>query len=615
MTTVAAGRRLSSTTRALAAIGVVMLVIVIGGAVFAGQLAQHPPDKTTGGQFEAPSAEHWLGTDDLGRDLFAQLVHGARVSVSVGLVAATLAMLIGTTVALIAGWRGGATDAVLMRLVDLVLSLPFLVLVLVLAAFFGRGVVVTIALIAGVLWARPARLLRSQVLKIREQGHVVAADTMGASTARILGRHVLPRLIPLFTSQFVRAATVAVVVQAGVAFLGLGDPGRVSWGSMLFLANNASAILTDAWKWWILPPGLALSALIVGLAFVGFALEERAEPKLASHGWRPVVRRRLDPEIPPPSPSDVALDIRDLSVRYGDAAAVTDVSVQIKRGRVLGVAGESGSGKSTLALAALGLLPAAGEITAGNVMLGETDLRRLGRAGLTRIRGRSIGFIPQAAMSLLDPTLTIHQQVRASAGLTMPDAAAKVRAAELLERVGIDRNRHRAYPHELSGGMRQRVVIAIALANTPAVVIADEPTTGLDVVTQADILDLLDEMRADLNMDLMLVSHDLRLVGARTDDLAVMYAGRVVEYGPSTEVLASPSHPYTAALLEALPDLDTPSRSLHSIPGDPPDPARLPLGCAFAPRCPHVLEACQREVPRMVDAGTTEVACLLEVEQ
>jgi len=184
-------------------------------------------------------------------------VHGARVSLTVGLSAAVIATVVGTTVALVAGYRGGLIDAVLMRITDLVLSLPFLVLVLVFATFFGRGTTVTIVLIAGVLWARPARLLRSQVLKVRELDHVVSAATMGATTPRILARHVLPRLAPLLSSQFVRAASVAVVVQSGVAFLGLGDPGRVSWGATLFFANNASAILTDAWRWWIVPPGVA----------------------------------------------------------------------------------------------------------------------------------------------------------------------------------------------------------------------------------------------------------------------------------------------------------------------------------------------------------------------
>jgi peptide/nickel transport system ATP-binding protein len=608
-------RRLSATTRTLAAVGVLLLVVVLGGAVFADVLAQHPPDRTTGAQFEAPSAEHWLGTDDLGRDLFAQLVHGARVSVTVGLVAATLAMVIGTVVALVAGWHGGIIDGVLMRLVDLVLSLPFLVLVLVLAAFFGRGVGVTIVLIAGVLWARPARLLRSQVLKIREQGHVVAANAMGARTSRILGRHVLPRLVPLVTSQYVRAATVAVVVQAGVAFLGLGDPGRVSWGSMLFLANNASAILTDAWRWWILPPGLALSALIVGLAFVGFALEERAEPLLATNGWRRPVRRTIDPQPPPPAEDNVALDVRGLSVRYGSATALTDVSFRVSKGRVLGIAGESGSGKSTVALAVLGLLPSAGEITSGHVLLGDTDLRRLGRVRLNQVRGRSIGFIPQAAMSLLDPTLRIHQQVRSSCLLTLTGNAASERASELLERVGLERDRHRAFPHELSGGMRQRVVIAAALANGPGLVIADEPTTGLDVVTQAEILALLARLGAEMGLDVVLISHDLRLVGAHADDLAVVYAGRVVEHGPAATVLSAPSHPYTAALLDAFPDLDDPTKPLRPIPGDPPDAARLPPGCSFEPRCPVATNTCAGTVPALVAVGRTEVACVLAGER
>jgi ABC-type dipeptide/oligopeptide/nickel transport system permease subunit len=217
-------------TRTLLGVGVALLVLVIGAAVLADVLAAHPPNRSSGPPYARPSSAHWLGTDDLGRDLFAQLLHGARVSLAVGLIAATLATLLGTAVGLVAGWVGGWVDALAMRLVDLTLALPFLVLVLVLAAYFGRGLETLTLLIAGVLWARPARLLRSQVLKVSRFGHVRAAQVMGASVTRILLRHVLPRMVPLLTSVFVRAAAVAVIVQAGVAFLGLGDPNRISWG-------------------------------------------------------------------------------------------------------------------------------------------------------------------------------------------------------------------------------------------------------------------------------------------------------------------------------------------------------------------------------------------------
>ena len=409
--------QLRPSTKVLAAGGLLMLLLVLGAAVFADLLAAHPPDRSTGSPYEAPSSEHPLGTDDLGRDLWSQLVYGARVSLWVGLVAAVVATVFGTAAALVAGWHRGWVDAVVMRVVDLTLSLPFLVLVLVLAAYFGRGLDVLIVLIAGVLWARPARLLRGQVLKIREFGHTEAAHAMGAGSTRIMTVHILWRLVPLLVSQFVRAAAVAVIVQSGVAFLGLGDPGRISWGSTLYFANNGSAILTDAWLWWIVPPGVALTVLIVGLAFVGFAFEELADPQLSGHGWRPPSRRRLPEAVPAPCPPEVRLDVRAMTVDFDGATVVREAGVRVGRGRVLGLVGESGSGKSTLGLSVPGLVPHPGVIRAEAVMLGDVDLRRLGRQGLERIRGRDVAIVPQAAMSVLDPTMTVLDQVAESAAL------------------------------------------------------------------------------------------------------------------------------------------------------------------------------------------------------
>ncbi len=612
-------RLLRPSTLAIAATGAIFLVVVIGAAVFADLLAQHPPDRASGAPYQSPNSDHWLGTDDLGRDLWAQLVHGSRVTLLVGLVAAALATALGTLAALVAGWWGGLRDAAIMRLVDLVLSLPLLVLVLVLAAYFGRGQTVLILLIAGVLWARPARLLRAQVLKLREIGHVVAANALGAGAGRILRTHLLRRLVPLLSSQFVRAALIAVVVQSGVAFLGLGDPGQVSWGSMLYFANNASAILTDAWLWWIVPPGMALTVLIVGLAFVGFALEELSDPQLVSHGPAPPVRRRLDPTEPEPPPADVVLELRGLAVAFGGTEVVRGVDLQVARGRMLGLVGESGSGKSALALAVMGLLGRPGRVTAGATMFEGRDLRRLGREGLRRLRGRRIAIVPQAAMSLLNPTMRIITQVTECAaspasgtgGIQPTGAVGEVaeRAHAALERVGIPRDRHRAYPHELSGGQRQRVVLAMAVLNRPRLLIADEPTTGLDVVTQWEILDLLDELRAEFHFDVLLISHDLPLVAARADDLAIMYAGRIVEQGATGDLVARPQHPYTRGLLNAVATVSGPRRRPIPVAGEPADPRRLPGGCAFAPRCAHRSEVCSDSDAPLRPLASALVAC------
>ena len=339
----------------------------------------------------------------------------------------------------------------------------------------------------------------------------------------------------------------------------VGDPGRVSWGSTLYFANNGSAILTDAWLWWVVPPGAALTVLIVGLAFVGFAAEEVADPQLVSHGWQRPVRRRLPDEPPELCPPGVALDVRGLSVDFDSTAAVQDADLRIGRGRLLGLVGESGSGKSILGLAVIGLVPRPGRIRCEALMLGETDLRRLGKLGLQQVRSREVAVVPQAAMSALDPTMTVLRQVAEATALgSAPDPSGA--AADMLARVGIGEDRHRAFPHELSGGQRQRAVIAMAVVNRPGLLIADKPTTGLDVVTQQSVLDLFDDLRADLGLDVWLISHDLPLVASRSDDLAVIEAGRIVESGPTATVLSRPRHPHTRRLLAAFDGLQAPLR-------------------------------------------------------
>jgi peptide/nickel transport system ATP-binding protein len=553
----------SRTGRRLGLVGAGLLIGVTLLAVFAPLLAGHDPSAPSGAPYAAPSAEFPLGTNDIGQDLFAQLVYGARVSLAIGVLSAVLATAIGLGVALLAGSVRGRTEALLMRVVDLALAFPFFVLVIVLAAFLGRDLLITTAVISAVLWAKPARVLYSDVLKVGEFQHVVAARAMGASPLRVLGRHVLPRLAPLGVSQFVRTANVAVFLESALAFLGLGDPNRVSWGSMLFFASSRSAFLTDAWLWWILPPGLALTAVLVGFAFLGYAIEERADPRLSGRrlpgaGRRPAPRPAG--EAPAPQAAGTVLEVRDLSVAYRSGArevrAVDGIGIAVPQRGVVGLVGESGSGKSSVALALLGLLRPPGRVLGGEILLNGRDLRSLRGPEARGIRGREVALVPQGAMSSLNPAYTIRRQVVESAALTRddPGAAAK-RAREVLDAVGIAAARHGAFPHELSGGMRQRVVIAMAVANEPSLVVADEPVTGLDVVTQARILALLLELRDRLGMALVLISHDLRLVGRVADQLLVMQGGRVVEAAAAETVMTSPRHPHTKALLAASPAL------------------------------------------------------------
>lgn len=646
---------------ALGRIGAGLLALIVLLAALAPVIAAQPPDEASGSPYESPSAGHPLGTDDVGQDLFAQLLHGARISLAVGLLTALVAVGIGLAVALLAGYLRGRVETVLMRLVDMALAFPFLVLVIVLAAFLGRGLLTTVVVIGAVIWAMPARILRSQVIKVRELHHVVAARAMGASTARVIGRHVLPRLAPLAVAQFVRTANIAIFIEASLAFLGLGDPSRVSWGTMLFFANARGAFLTEAWLWWVVPPGLALTATLVGLAFLGYAIEERSDPRLARLAGRRARRRRRaaagvrgrrqpEPGVHGPAPAEAGalgqapngsragrrpghagadgsagagprsdgavLEVRDLSVDYetpaGAARAVDGVSLAVRRGQVVGLVGESGSGKSTLAMTLLGLVPPPGRVREGTVVLGGRDLRRLRRSQLPLVRGRQIALVPQSAMNSLNPAYAVRRQVAETAALTRPDPrAAARRAAELLELVGIPATRHGSFPHELSGGMRQRVAIAMAIANEPDVLIADEPVTGLDVVTQARILELLTGLRRELDLSMLLVSHDLRLVARVADELHVMYCGRIVEAGPAAQLGSAPIHPYTRALLAAVPSVRGARRQLASIPGDPADPLRPPRGCNFKPRCPVAVDACGAGDPPLYEpAPGRRCACV-----
>jgi len=549
----------SRLSRTMAATGLGILALLVLVAVAAPLLAPYDPAERAGRPFGAPSAAHLLGTNDVGHDLLSELVHGARVSLLVGLSAALAATVIGAAVGVTAGYARGRLDPVLMRLVDVVLALPALPLTIVIGVFAGPGLGTQILVIATVMWAGVARELRAQVLSLRERDHIQALRAMGAGPWHVVPRHVLPAVGPLVVPQFVLATKTAILLEASLAFLGLGDITAKSWGTMLSLAHARSAFLTDAWIWWVLPPGLAIALTVLAFALLGHAFEERARPSLRSrrgvHGRPPATTLRLVVHTGGPP-----LAIEGLHVTYsGDTPvrAVDGVDLEIAAGELVGLVGESGSGKSTVAAAAAGMLPPSAEVTDGAVRIEGRDLATLSAEQLRRMRGDRVALIPQEAMSALNPVHTIGDQLveAVRAHRRVGRAAARKRAAELLELVGIDPRRAADHPHQFSGGMRQRVVIAMALANEPAVVIADEPTTGLDVLVQAEVLDLLDGLRRDLGLALLVVTHDLPMIERIADRIAVMHAGRLVEVGPAARVVGSPVHPYTQLLVESAPRL------------------------------------------------------------
>jgi peptide/nickel transport system ATP-binding protein len=327
------------------------------------------------------------------------------------------------------------------------------------------------------------------------------------------------------------------------------------------------------------------------------------------------------------------LEIAGLSVDYGETGAthaVAQVDLTLHRGEVLGLAGESGSGKSTLAYAATRLLRPPGVITGGDAYFYPDPINPRNRVNMVeadpeqiqQLRWSQISIVSQSAMHALNPVMTVQAQLLdalAAHNLTVPAAARRERAAEMLQLVGIGPDRMRSYPHELSGGMRQRVMIAMALLLQPQVVIMDEPTTALDVVTQREILQQINELRERLGFAVLFITHDLSLLVELADTIAVIYAGRVIERAPARELFRFPYHPYTLGLLRSFPSLHGDIQPLAGIPGSPPDLRNVPPGCAFHPRCPYALPRCHTDLPHLtqIDTDTTqhrEVACWLHLD-
>jgi len=317
--------------------------------------------------------------------------------------------------------------------------------------------------------------------------------------------------------------------------------------------------------------------------------------------------------------SEALLEVNNLKVYYdmmqGSVKAVDDVSFKIRRGDAFGLAGESGCGKTTVALSIMRLLPKNGRIVSGEMIFNGIDLVELSEEEMRKIRWKRISMVFQGAMNALNPVHKVGDQI-VEAILThekVTEEDALERAKKLLEMVGLPSDTVNSYPHELSGGMKQRVVIAMALACNPDLIIADEPTTALDVIVQAQILKLLDELRKKLNLSLILITHDLSVISELCNKIAIMYAGKLVEIGDVKDIYTNPMHPYTQGLINAFPSIEGPKKKLISIPGSPPDLLNPPSGCRFHLRCPHAMDICKREEPQLIEIDKKDwyVACHL----
>lgn len=314
----------------------------------------------------------------------------------------------------------------------------------------------------------------------------------------------------------------------------------------------------------------------------------------------------------------VMLDVQDLTTHYltirGPVRAVDEVSFQVNRGEMIGLAGESGCGKTTVALSILQILPSGGKILGGKILFKGDDLVKLKEAEMRKIRWKGISIVFQGAMNALNPVYKVGDQIVEAISVHEPEVnkdEARKRIRQLLETVGIDPSRADNYPHEFSGGMRQRALIAMALACNPDLLIADEPGTALDVIVQAQVIRLMKELKDRLNLAMILITHDLSIITETCEKIAIMYAGKIVEQGDIRTIYQEPLHPYTKGLIGAFPSIKAAKKRMTSIPGFPPDLLNPPPGCRFHPRCPYVMDVCKREEPRLVKAGKRYVACHL----
>ncbi len=606
----------------LAASGLVLLVLIIAAALLAPLLPLPDPDATApADRLLRPLTEgHLLGTDALGRDILSRLVWGTRVSLAVGISATLIAAFFGSLIGLVAGYAGGRVDAFLMRGIDMVMAFPYILLALAIVAALGPGLLNALYAIAVVNIPFFARNIRGITIGLSRREFVDAARLSGKSNAGILFGEILPNVLPVIIITMSTTIGWMILETAGLSFLGLGaQPPQADLGSML---GEGRKILFTAPHVSIIP-GLMIFALVMSINLLGDGVRDVLDPRLKSGALtRPVARTAVERRTVPETRThgDSVLEVADLNTEFhigGDVyRAVGGIDLHLKQGECLGIVGESGSGKSVTAMSLMGLVPTPpGRITGGAAWLDGEDLFAVSDERIRALRGADVSHVFQDPLSTLHPLFTIGDQLTEAIMAHRPirRSEADARAEELLRLVRITNpaERLKVYPHELSGGMRQRVCIAMALANDAKIIIADEPTTALDVTVQAQILSLMDTLRRESNAAILFITHDFGVVSAVCDRVAVMYAGRIAETGTTEEVLNAPAHPYTRKLIDCVPVLGEPGRRLDAIEGRPPVVNDLPPGCAFAARCPRVKPDCRRGHIALSSLGDTQaVRCL-----
>lgn len=567
---------------------VIVLLVMIILAVLANVLAPFDPNfADIGKTLSSGDGTNVLGTDSVGRDVWSRLVFGARTTLLSALLCAAVAIVIGLPSGLIAGYYAGKFDGVANWVVNVLMALPGIIVLLTVRAAVGPSV--WISMIAFGILMSPGyfRLTRTAVQSVRNELYVDAARVAGLSDSTILSRHIFSVVRAPIIIQTAVICGVAIAIQSGLEFLGLGDPSIATWGVMLNEGFKNIYLAPLLLLWPALAIGLTIGSLVLLGNAIRDALEDAEKIKAPKRGSNTAQATLSATRHRPDRVTTVAVEsgtehhlvkVSHLGVGYPQAdgsikKVVDDVSFHVDRGEVLGIVGESGSGKSQTAFSILGLLPENARIVAGSIQfdgkftVAPTD-DRVSQSRLSEFRGKRISYIPQEPMSNLDPAFTIGYQLVTPMMrvLKISKSEARQRALKLLDDVGIrfPEKTFDSYPHEVSGGMAQRVLIAGAISCEPDLIIADEPTTALDVTVQADVLDLIRDLQKRLGVGVILVTHNFGVVADLCDRVAVMMNGRLVEEGDVREILRNPKDPYTQKLLGSMLENKEPMTMLVS---------------------------------------------------
>lgn len=606
--------RAMSISARISAIFIVLLVIC---AVFAPMMARMDP-LVSNEINTAPNGQYWFGTDHLGRDIYSRIIYGSRISLIIGVCATLFALVIAAILGSIAAISRKWVSEIVMRILDIIMSFPGIALAAVFIAVFGNSLPVLIMTIGFLYIPQLTRVVRANVLDQWGEDYVAAIIVAGAKAPWILIKHVMRNCAaPVLVFATVLVAD-AIVFEASLSFINAGVPQPdPSWGNII--AGARGGVLAGYW-WAALFPGLAIMLTVLCLNILAEGITDAmvaapdsapvpetdadakreadkllADPVVAYRAQAASLAERLaalkeiegkrTDRFVPTSTAAPLLQVKDLCIqfpRHGDVNVVDHVSFEIRPGETMALVGESGCGKSITSLAILGLLDPRATIT-GEINYQGKNLLEMNASQRAGLRGHDIAMIYQDALSSLNPSMLIKSQMK-----QLTSRGGTRSAEELLELVGLDPQRTlKSYPHELSGGQRQRVLIAMALTRDPKLVIADEPTTALDVTVQKQVIELLNNLRDKLGFAMMFVSHDLALVAEVAHSITVMYAGQVVEQAPTTELLMNPQHEYTRGLLGSVLSIEAGSGRLHQVPGVVPSPRDFPRGDRFAPRSSH----------------------------